>query len=130
MKALNKSISLIWFKWHFSEVPKRILRAWKNFLLFNLNFFSIFTLFKTLFFYWRKYRYSYGKRFDLKRYFEAFTFNMFSRVIGAVIRCLLIVVGLLFEVLILIIGAIALLGWIFMPLILLSGFLLGIKLLF
>ena len=127
---MAQNIFIQYLIWHFFDVPKGILKAWRNFLLFNLNYFSIPLLFKTLFSHWRRYRYSYGRRFDLGRYFEAFTFNLISRGLGAVVRVILILIGLLVEFFIILAGAIIFLGWLILPVLLIAGLIFGIKIIF
>lgn len=116
--------------WHFYEVPGSILKAWRNFLRFNLNYFSIPLLIRTLFSYWRRYSMAYGKRLDFGRYFEAFVFNMMSRGIGAILRIFLILIGLLVEFFLFFLGAIIFLIWLFLPLLLILGLIFGLRLLF
>lgn len=113
--------------WQFFDAPKNILKAWKNFLLFNLNYFSIPLLLKTLFSPWHRYKVSYGRGFDFSRYFEAFFSNLIFRLLGAIIRTLLIVIGLLIEVFIVLGGLIAFFCWLVLPAILILGFIFGIK---
>ena len=111
--------------WHFFDVPREIIKAWKNFLLFNLNYFSISLLFKTLFSHWRKYKWSYGRGFDIKRYFEVFFSNLISRILGAAVRSFLILFGLMAEIFIIFAGLIILIAWLVMPLLLVAGFVFG-----
>jgi len=113
--------------WHFYDAPKGILKAFKNFLLFNFNYFSIGLLAKTLFSHWRRYVESYGRGFDIKRYLGAFAGNMISRVLGAIIRTITIIIGLMVEVFILLGGLIVFLTWLFLPILLLFGLYLGLK---
>ncbi|OGZ19079.1 MAG: hypothetical protein A2175_02030 [Candidatus Nealsonbacteria bacterium RBG_13_42_11] len=113
--------------WQFFDAPKNILKAWKNFLLFNLNYFSIPLLLKTLFSPWHRYKVSYGRGFDFGRYFEAFFSNLIFRILGAIIRTLLIIIGLLMEVFIVLGGLIAFFCWLVLPAILIVGFIFGIK---
>jgi hypothetical protein len=124
---LFKNILTDWFFWHYLEMPREIGRIWKNFLLFNLQYFSIFSLLKTLFFPWRRYQLSYKGGFNPQRYFEAFIFNSFSRMIGFLFRGFLIIIGLFFEVFIIIIGIIFIFGWLFLPFFLCLGFYYGFK---
>lgn len=104
------------------------MKAWGNFLRFNLDYFSIPLLLKTFFSPWRRYSWSYGRGFDLGKFFEAFFSNLISRILGALMRTFLIVFGIIAEIFILVIGLIIILGWILLPFLLVGGFILGIKL--
>lgn len=127
---MTSNIFILYLEWHFLDVPKDILRGWKNCLKFNLNYWSVPLLLKTFFAHWHRYSYSYGRGFDPKRYFEAFTFNMISRILGAVMRSFLIICGLLTEIFIILAGAIVFLLWLLLPLFLLGGFYYGFRILF
>lgn len=116
--------------WHFFEVPKEILQAWKNYLLYNLNYFSIPLLIATFFSPWRKYQWSYGRGFDFGRYLETFLSNLISRVLGAIIRLFLIFFGLTLEALIFFVGLIIFLAWILLPVFMVTGLLFGLKIIF
>ena len=122
------NILSLYLVWQFCDVPKAILKAWKNFLSFNLNYFSVSMLLRTFFSHWRKYRYSYGKGFSIKRYFEAFTFNAMSRIIGAMLRTVFIFFGLFLEIFIVLFGAIIFLGWLLLPFLLIFILIFGIEL--
>jgi len=127
---LLQNLPIQYFKWHFFEAPLEILKAWRNFLLFNLNYFSIPIFLKTFFSHWRRYRWSYGRRFDIKRYFETALSNLFSRCIGAVMRSFLICIGLIIEIFIFLGGVLILFGWILLPAFLVMGLILGGRILF
>ena len=116
--------------WQFFDVPRAILIGWKNFLLFNLNYFSVPLLLRTYFSHWHRYSYSYEKVFEFWKNIEVFVFNMMSRIIGAILRTFFIIIGATVEAAIIIIGLIILLIWLVLPFILISGLLFGIKLLF
>lgn len=116
--------------WQFFDVPKAILKAWQDFLWFNLNYFSVPTLLKTYFSHWRRYRYPYGKAFEFWKNIETFVFNMMSRIIGAILRTVFIIIGLAIEILIILIGMIIFLGWLVLPFFLIFGLIFGISLLF
>lgn len=119
------NIILQYLQWHFVDQPRAILRAWKNFLLFNLNYWSVPSLLKTFFSYWRKYRYSYGRGFDIKGYLETFSFNAISRVMGAIMRSILIFFGIISEIFIFFAGIIVFAGWLALPILILTGLWLG-----
>ena len=102
-------------EWHFIDKPRVILGGWKNCLKFNLDYWSAVTLLQTFFSPWRRYRSSYGKGFDFGRYFEVFTFNIFSRILGAILRSFFIVFGILTELFIIPAGLAVFLFWLFLP---------------
>ena len=126
----KQSIFSQWISWHFLEAPMNILKAWKNFLLFNLNYFSIFLLLKTFFSPWHRYKVSYGKGFDFQRYIEAFFSNLIFRILGAIVRSFLIFIGLSVEVFIVFSGIIIFFGWLLLPALLIFSFFFGIKVIF
>src|SRR3989344_6523030 len=93
----EQNIITSWFVWHFCEMPKFLFSAWKNYILFGINSFSIPLLFKTLFSPWRKYKWRYPKIFDIKEFFSTLISNIFSRFLGAICRVILIIAGLVFQ---------------------------------
>ena len=127
---MMRNIFILYLEWQFFDTPKSILRAWQNCLRFNLNYWSVHLLLRTLFSHWRRYHYSYGRGFNFKRYFESFTFNMMSRVIGAIMRTVFIVCGMVTEIFVFAVGAVVFLIWLTLPLLLILGFYYGFKILF
>jgi len=125
----KQNIFLQWLSWQFFDVPKNILIAWANFLKFNLNYFSIPLLLKTLFSPWRRYALSYGKGFDIGRYFETLFSNLLFRILGAVMRSFLIIIGLLVEIFIIFAGFMIFLGWLILPILLIFGLYHGFRIL-
>jgi hypothetical protein len=117
-------------EWYLLDQPKLILKAWKNFLWFNLEYFSIPLLLKTFFSPWRRYTWSYGRGFSFKRYLDAFVSNAIFRGLGAVVRLILIVVGIFLEIIIFFAGIIVMITWFLWPLILIEIFVLGFRILF
>ena len=115
-------------EWYFFEQPRAIIRGWKNLLKFNLEYFSIPLLLRTLFSPWRRYRWSYGRGFDFRRYLEAFVSNAISRGLGAILRIFLIIIGLVLETLLLIGGIVGLILWFIWPLVLIIVMAIGVKL--
>ena len=124
---LTKNMLSQWLAWHFLEVPRSILKIFKGFLLFNFNYFSVPFLLKTFFTPWRRYKESYGRGFDIKRYLETFIFNLTSRILGAIVRTVIILIGLIFEVFIFIAGMAAFPIWIFLPILLIISFYLSLR---
>lgn len=103
---------LLWYLW---KMPKEIFKSWLNFLKFGLDFFSVPLLIKTWFAPWRRYSWDYGRGFDIKRYLETLFSNLITRTIGAVVRTILILIGLGAEIIILCLGPLALAAWFLLP---------------
>jgi len=124
----KENIIGLWFFWYFFEIPKEILKGWKNFLLFGLNYFSIPLLLKTLFSHWKRYYWVRGRGFSIGEYFNVLLSNLMSRFLGALVRICLIIVGLAFEAFIVIAGLVIFFGWIFLLILLILGLVFGILL--
>lgn len=125
--AQGSNIFIQWLEFQFVDVPREILKAWRNFLLFNLKFFSVGLLLKTFFSYWRNNKWSSPRSFDIGGFFSAAAGNLISRILGALMRSLLIVVGILAEIFILAVGAVILAAWIVLPAVLILGILFGLN---
>ena len=124
-----QNVFLQYLAWQFLDVSKSILLGWKNFLKFGLNYFSVPLLIKTLFSHWRRYKWSYPRGFDIGKYFEVFISNLISRILGAIMRIFLIIIGILAEVFIIFAGMIIFLGWLVLPILLIFGLIFGFKIL-
>lgn len=116
--------------WHFSTAARGFAKAWRNFLVFNLRYFPVAELFRTLFSHWKRSVERYSRGLDIGAWARTFLGNMISRVIGAVVRLVIIIVGLVVEVFIFFAGLFMVLIWIFLPVLVLLGFFAGIGLLF
>jgi len=127
--AKKQNIVLQWLSWQFLEMPRNILKAWGNFLKFGLNYFSVPLLIKTFFSPWRRYVWAYPKGFDIGKYLEVWFSNLISRILGAVLRFFLIIIGILAEILIVFGGLIFLLVWLILPILLIWGLYFGFKIL-
>lgn len=116
--TISQNIVWQYLEWHFYDQPRKILKTWKGFLLFNLEFFSVFLLIKTFVSPWRQYTWAYPRGLDIPKDLEALFSNLISRTLGAILRTFLILVGVFFEILILIIGFLIFVGWLVLPAIL------------
>ena len=121
--SVRQNILILWFVWHFYEMPKFLLGVWKNYILFALNYFSLPILLKSLFSPWRKYKWNYPKGFDVGEFFSTLISNAVSRILGALVRIVLIVIGIIFQIFVVIAGLIIFLLWILIPFIIVAGFL-------
>lgn len=117
----TNNIILEWLTWQFFEVPMFLLEVWKNYFVFFANLFSLPLLLKTFFSPWRRYKWVYPKGFDLMEFLNTLISNFFSRVVGALMRVVLIVVGIISQILVVIIGCFIFVGWVITPLLIISG---------
>lgn len=127
---MQSILLLRYVKWHYLEASKEILKAWGNILWFTINYFSVLFLIQTFFAPWRRITWDYGRGFDLGRYLFTFASNLISRILGAVMRSFLIVLGILSELALFFFGSLFLLLWLTLPAIIVAAFFYGISLLF
>ncbi len=121
-KVTQKRVLFIsWLFWHYHEALKEIILRWRDFLRFNLYYFSTFDLMRTLFSPWRGYKSTYGRGFDAAVYAEAILFNTFSRLIGGICRLILIIISIIVELFVFVIGLLLVIGWLLMPVIIFVG---------
>jgi len=124
METIKKDDILIsWFVWQFYEMPKFLFGVWNNYFIFATNLFSLPLLLKTFLAPWRKYNWSYPKGFNIQEFFNTLISNFFSRIIGAIMRTVLIIVGILFQIFIAVAGLVIFLAWLLFPFIIVCGFL-------
>lgn len=120
----QENIIVKWILWHYFEMPKFLMQVWKNYILFATNYFSLTLLLRTFIDPWRRNLWKYPKGFDINGIFSTFVSNVFSRILGAMLRIALIITGALFQVLVLVVGFLAILVWILIPFIIIFGFVL------
>jgi ATP-dependent Clp protease ATP-binding subunit ClpA len=105
------------FYWYCNEAIHDLLEIWKNFMLFSWRYFSIGELFLTLFSPWHRDVLIDGRRgFNPLRLLEILFENFISRLIGAIVRIVVIFSGLLVFLLVFLTGIIASFLWLSAPL--------------
>ena len=121
--AKENNIFIEWFLWQFFEMPRFLLEVWKNYLMFASNIFSLPLLLKTFFAPWRKYNWRYPKGFDVVEFFNTLISNIFSRILGAIMRVVLIIAGILFQIFVVVAGFVVFAGWFLAPIVAIAGIL-------
>jgi hypothetical protein len=102
--------------WHYTKAFRRIYGIWTNFLWFVYHFFSIPLLLKTFFEPWQRMHEEYKKGVDPQELAGALIVNLLLRLVGMVLRAVVIVVGLALFLLILVGGLLCFLAWLILPL--------------
>jgi ATP-dependent Clp protease ATP-binding subunit ClpC len=112
--------------WYYAKGIEEYLELEKNFLHFIWRFFAVWEMARTLFYPWKR---DIGRRnwrgFQPLKSLALFTDNFISRIIGAVVRFLVIVTGILVIIIFFVLALGILFIWLFPPLILLVLFLKG-----
>jgi len=121
-KAKPENILTSWLLWQFYEMPRFLFGVWNNYMMFASNFLSFNLLLRTFFSPWRRYKWSYPRGFDITEFFNTLISNVFSRVLGAMMRTVLIVMGAILQVSVAVIGLVLFIGWIIMPALIIAGF--------
>jgi len=120
----------LFFDWYSRRLPQRIYQVWLNFIWFVNNYFSLVGLVRTFFYPWKGYSYPYkGGGFDPARWLGNFIFNMFSRIIGMILRFFLIIIGVSAEIFVVILGILFFFTWLIFPILLILCFLKGFRIL-
>ncbi len=116
MSHLKNNLIARWLSWHFRIAPAKIIEVWTTFIKFNLTFFSVKILFKTLLSPWKKISEPYSNSFtEISKNLETLILNIFSRLIGFSIRVPIIIIGLLSTFLLFILGFLTLFVWLVFP---------------
>lgn len=110
--------------WHYTTALRLCLNIITNFLWFTVHFFSIPILVRTLFSPWHRLRESYQKGFHPQVFAETLLINTIMRLVGFVIRTVVIIFGSMFCVVVAILGLAVFLLWLALPVIV---FLLALK---
>lgn len=114
--------------WHYSQAILDLIGIVKNFIWFFYNFFSVPTLIKSLFQPFSRLGEAYKKGFDLSSWSETFIVNSLMRLVGFLLRSILIVLGAFLILFTCVVGILFLIAWIFAPFLLSFLLLYGIKL--
>ena len=112
-------------KWHYTEGFKDLSRNWKSFILFILHFFSLGFLFRTWLAPFGRLNEEYKKGFNAEVLFETLVVNTLMRIVGFVLRTIVIAACLLVLFLAIVFAPVALVLWVFMPFIILFLLALG-----
>ena len=113
--GLQRIIVLRFWGWYYTGAVKGLVRAWKNFIIFVREYYSIPLLLKTLVVPWRRDITRRPRGLDIKKLLEALVFNLISRGIGFLIRSITVVIGLVCLIGVIIFGFLALIVWLVLP---------------
>ncbi len=118
--------------WHFGKGFQELFGLSKNLSWFGYHFFSIPLLFHTLIRPLFRIHESApaGSGLNVQLFFENITINLIARIIGFFLRVCLILLGGVYQICILFLAPILLLGWLIMPIIPFVLIIIGIQMVF
>ena len=114
--------------WHYGEGLSGAVSAATRALSGFFNYFSILWLARTLFSPWHRVAEAYGRGFDPNRFFSVLAGNLISRVLGAMVRSVVIAVGLGMSACAIVAGFGFVAAWLTAPLLIPLLFLWGVLL--
>lgn len=109
------SIFPYYLSWHYKEALVGIYNIWRNLLWFILNFFSIKTLFKTFFAPFLRLKENYKGGLDLGNFFETLVVTTLMRLVGMILRTMVIVAGIFVWIFFIFLGAVFFALWFVLP---------------
>lgn len=102
--------------WHYTKGLDYYIKSWSRNLNWILHYFSLSLLLNTLFSPWKKLIVvDTSPGFNLQKKFEVFTFNIISRGIGATVRMILFLSGLVLILVVYLSGFVGLIIWLIFP---------------
>lgn len=119
-----------YFYWHYTSAPMEAFYIWRNLVWFIVELFSIPQLTKSFFAPWKRMTEEGHKAWDIEGWASDMIVNMISRLLGAVLRSIFIIIGIV-SLILLMVGIVAFyLFWIFAPAIAVLSFSYGFFLIF
>jgi len=126
MGMVNLKISYV--LWHYKTGMADLARAWKDILIFVINFFSLPHLFATLATPYRRLSEKGGSGFNPRELLSRLFVNTVMRIVGFVIRLVIITIGVFAVLIVLTLAPLLFIFWLAAPLLILVLFLFGIAL--
>ncbi|MCA9363291.1 hypothetical protein KC851_03145 [Candidatus Kaiserbacteria bacterium] len=115
--------------WHYSRAWGEIFHVWFNFLWFTIHFFSIPQLARSWFAPWKRITEDRGDRWSFEDLAGYVIIGLLSRLVGFIIRTLVILIGLIALTLVIVGGAGFFVIWLTLPLSIIVLLVLGLVLL-
>ena len=125
MGHLSFSFFTDYLIWHYGTAPQDLLILARNLLWFCWHFFSIPDLIRTLFNPFARIRQTYFNINNLEESFQNLTANAVSRIVGLILRTIVIAAGLVCEVILAEVLVIVWAAWFLLPAIIVVFLILG-----
>lgn len=123
----NKSLALTFLVWWYKEAFTRFFLFLRQFVIYLTDLFSVKLLLKTLFAPWKRDQIS-AEGQSLQQRFQVWSLNLTSRLIGAVVKLIVMLVFLAVASFALLLAIIAIIVWLLWPILTLAIIWYGIRL--
>jgi len=104
-----------YFVWHYTQAWWQMWGVWRNFLWFTIHFFSIPQLLRSWFAPFKRIAQNRGDKFNLEDFASYIIINIISRIIGAIARTAIIIVGCIALLCTIVGGFVTYLFWMVAP---------------
>lgn len=119
-----------YFKWHYTRAFSEIFHVWLNFAWFIIHFFSLSKLAHAWFAPFKRLTEERGDVFSFEDWAGFIIINLLSRLVGALLRTILIALGVLCLFILTGLGLLTLIFWITAPVSLLAMWGISLSLIF
>jgi len=120
-----------YFIWHYGRAIRDLTRIYRNLIAFTFNFFSVSVLVNSYFAPWRRMGEDYPEHLiELFAVLSVFLVNSIMRVVGILMRTVIIVFGMVATLLVIVSYPFVLAFWLVLPFLVVIIFFIGFGLLF
>lgn len=124
------SLLISWVRWHYTRGVSGLIRIARTFLEFSFHLFSVEELLQTFFAPWHGIIWRVqGKAWFSGTTFEAFIGNIISRILGALMRSMLIAAGIVVTGALSFVAILTVLAWLSAPFLAMWLFIFGLQIL-
>ncbi len=116
--------------WHYTHAFLEIFHVWTNFFWFIVNFFSIPQLLRSLFSPWKRITEERKRSFDFEDIAGVVIIGLFSRLIGFILRSVIIIIGFFALIFLLVFLFIVYTFWLLAPAFMIGSLVYGVILMF
>lgn len=101
--------------WHYSRAYLQFFHVWTNLMWFVVRFFSLTELLGSLFSPWKRMVEERKKAWDVEEFFSSLVINILSRIIGAMVRIIVLSLGTIVLTVVFVGGLVVYLVWTVAP---------------
>jgi len=109
-----------YFYWHYTRALSEIFSVWKNFVWFVGHFFSLRQLASSWFSPWKRTVEGRGEKWNFEALASFIIINLLSRIVGAMIRTIIIILGTVSLLATLVGGVVVYAFWLLAPFVLIG----------